>query len=890
VALGVYLKKSPAGWHFHQLFREFLLRRMRVEAPEAERAKRRRYSEYLRNRGETIEALGQLIEAGDFLEIVEYVHEAMVAIRYSDRLQQLFDLLSQVPDDVKRQKPMLYRLHGLALQRIGRYEAATEQFAACYKAAHALGDRRTKCIALLERGVASGNFRHQGRGTFAASEGFFREALAIAESPEFDGGQGYRRIGHYLLGVALAARCAYDEAFEHLGIAERLELVEERHVDPIFIGIAIAYGWRGHWHKALEYAELAEEFFRSGTEFHVGIALLMQARVHYVLREDLPRALALAKDAEERLRATHDDDERADAIVVQGLCALACDPPNIELATDLYDSLRTSIQQRNALVRVQYDLLRVEIALATNDIAAAIAALESAETRAVKIGDDGMLANVLLARAKAIAMRDGGAAASGAFASARGAYEALGDRFGSMVARVHHAACNGREDTSALAEIDDILETIENDRLAFALDSASLAAQTVLLRALRHGIGVARAERLLRVRMVDGDAYEALALDTSASADGRCAIVRILVALDAPRGARIAQTLLRDPDPLVAMSAHSLAALPRKSFVEPLVTNVIGELRVTIGAVTFGERDPRWSRKKAAELLRYLVLAAAPVSRSTILSALWPDTESGSEVTLRVTLHALRRALEPVVEGAGNYIFSTSSAIGLRSEHVGSSDAQRALATLGRAKLLFARGAPSEARTLLDPVASDLAGAPKDRSVARWLAPFVTQWRTAAVDANRTLARIAVANADLAAAVASARLAYELDPLYEESIMLLMELYARTDAFDDARLLFRTYKRRLVESVGASPGADLVAQYSSIVSRGSQASNFGLSDREREVLRLIARGRSNKEIAAMLNLSPFTINNHVARILRKLNVDNRAAAVSVAAAYLESVS
>lgn len=182
VARGVYFENSQAAWQFHQLFREFLLRRMRVEVPEFERAKRRRYSEYLRNRGETVEALGQLIEAGDFLEIVEYVHEATLAIRYSDRLPQLFNLLSQVPDDVKRQKPMLYRLHGLALQRIGRYDAATEQFAACYKAAHALGDRRTKCIALLERGVASGNFRLQGHGTFAASEGYFREALAIAES------------------------------------------------------------------------------------------------------------------------------------------------------------------------------------------------------------------------------------------------------------------------------------------------------------------------------------------------------------------------------------------------------------------------------------------------------------------------------------------------------------------------------------------------------------------------------------------------------------------------------------------------------------------------------------------------------------------------------------
>ena len=45
-----------------------------------------------------------------------------------------------------------------------------------------------------------------------------------------------------------------------------------------------------------------------------------------------------------------------------------------------------------------------------------------------------------------------------------------------------------------------------------------------------------------------------------------------------------------------------------------------------------------------------------------------------------------------------------------------------------------------------------------------------------------------------------------------------------------------------------------------------------LSSREREVLQLVAEGRANKEIAAMLNLSLFTVETHRAHILRKLNL------------------
>ena len=52
----------------------------------------------------------------------------------------------------------------------------------------------------------------------------------------------------------------------------------------------------------------------------------------------------------------------------------------------------------------------------------------------------------------------------------------------------------------------------------------------------------------------------------------------------------------------------------------------------------------------------------------------------------------------------------------------------------------------------------------------------------------------------------------------------------------------------------------------------------GLSDREVEVLRLIARGRTNKEMAASLCLSPKTVGRHVENIYAKIGVTSRAAA------------
>ncbi len=52
----------------------------------------------------------------------------------------------------------------------------------------------------------------------------------------------------------------------------------------------------------------------------------------------------------------------------------------------------------------------------------------------------------------------------------------------------------------------------------------------------------------------------------------------------------------------------------------------------------------------------------------------------------------------------------------------------------------------------------------------------------------------------------------------------------------------------------------------------------GLSDREVEVLRLIARGQTNKEAASTLHLSPKTIGRHVENVYGKIGVQSRAAA------------
>ena len=61
----------------------------------------------------------------------------------------------------------------------------------------------------------------------------------------------------------------------------------------------------------------------------------------------------------------------------------------------------------------------------------------------------------------------------------------------------------------------------------------------------------------------------------------------------------------------------------------------------------------------------------------------------------------------------------------------------------------------------------------------------------------------------------------------------------------------------------------------STVAPASETVNAKLSDRELEVLKLIANGKDNAEIARELVISPKTVKNHISNILAKLQIDNR---------------
>lgn len=63
---------------------------------------------------------------------------------------------------------------------------------------------------------------------------------------------------------------------------------------------------------------------------------------------------------------------------------------------------------------------------------------------------------------------------------------------------------------------------------------------------------------------------------------------------------------------------------------------------------------------------------------------------------------------------------------------------------------------------------------------------------------------------------------------------------------------------------------------------GSKPAGGVLTKREQEILRWIYLGKSNFEIGTILGISPLTVKNHVQKILRKLNVVNRAQAVGKA--------
>ncbi len=123
------------------------------------------------------------------------------------------------------------------------------------------------------------------------------------------------------------------------------------------------------------------------------------------------------------------------------------------------------------------------------------------------------------------------------------------------------------------------------------------------------------------------------------------------------------------------------------------------------------------------------------------------------------------------------------------------------------------------------------------------------------------------------AALAAGASGFLLKDVTPEHLIAAVQLVRTGDA-----LLAPSITRRLVEAY--APRMDAAAgPHGAGSGRGDLSA---LTPRELEVLRLVARGMSNAEIAAALTLSEATVKTHVARILTKLGLRDRVQAVVLA--------
>ena len=203
-----------------------------------------------------------------------------------------------------------------------------------------------------------------------------------------------------------------------------------------------------------------------------------------------------------------------------------------------------------------------------------------------------------------------------------------------------------------------------------------------------------------------------------------------------------------------------------------------------------------------------------------------------------------------------------------------------ALATEGRAGFPLAQLLAAQVDVAL--AAGDLETAAEAVGELESLAERVSNPAVEAA-AARAVGALRLAEGDLAASVSSLRTAVvkwqRLGAPYEAALARVQLATAARGAGDEqgARL-----ELEVAHSVFQRLGASADARRTKLLLGDARAVPGGLTAREVEVLRLVAQGKTNREIAADLVISDHTVARHLNNIFSKLDVATRAAATAYA--------
>jgi DNA-binding CsgD family transcriptional regulator len=221
---------------------------------------------------------------------------------------------------------------------------------------------------------------------------------------------------------------------------------------------------------------------------------------------------------------------------------------------------------------------------------------------------------------------------------------------------------------------------------------------------------------------------------------------------------------------------------------------------------------------------------------------------------------------------------------GLALLRLAGGNAEAAAAAIRR---LVAESAEAPARAALLPAYVEIMLAVGDVQAARGacaeLAELAARWEGPMIGALAAHARGAVdlAEGDAQAALIALRAAWrawrELDAPYEAARARVLVGRACAALGDEETAAFELdAAREAFGRLGAAP--DLAR----VDPRRGRRTAHGLTSRELEVLRLVAAGRSNRQISAALVISEHTVARHVQNILAKLGVSSRTAASAFA--------